>query len=249
MLLFGRAIQGLSSAGSYSLIKIVLADNTSLEDNAKNNTVFALVSGISFSVGPIVGGYLTDANWRYCFVFPIPIAVLAQIILIFVRKELKGGDFDIKKNGLVAALKTIDCVGAISFIFGTGLIILGITWGGAPYAWDSAAVIVPLVLGSIIFVGFFYYQYLCESGRLFQRLLPKQVPMLPWALFSKKDAFLLSVIGFGGGSALYSAFYFMSIYWNVAEGLSPGQAGTQLLYYTPGLGGMWTFLIRMDFVS
>ena len=62
MLLLGRAIQGLSAAGIMNIIKIVLADKVSLEDNAKNNTIFSLVAGISYSVGPVIGGYLTNVG-------------------------------------------------------------------------------------------------------------------------------------------------------------------------------------------
>lgn len=54
-------------------VMIILADNVSLEDNAKNNSVFAFVGGVAYSVGPVVGGYLTDADWRYCFVVSIPV--------------------------------------------------------------------------------------------------------------------------------------------------------------------------------
>jgi MFS family permease len=56
MLLFGRALQGVSAAGINNLMEIILSDKVSLKDNAKNSTIFALVSGLSFSVGPIIGG-------------------------------------------------------------------------------------------------------------------------------------------------------------------------------------------------
>lgn len=52
---------------------------------------------------------------------------------------------------------------------------------------------------------------------------------------------LIMAINFGTGVSLVSAFYFISIYWELAEGYSASQAGVQLLYYTPGLGvGVYT---------
>jgi MFS family permease len=57
MLLLGRALQGTSAAGIMNIIVIVLSDKVSLEDNAKNNTLFTLVAAVSYSVGPVVGGY------------------------------------------------------------------------------------------------------------------------------------------------------------------------------------------------
>ncbi len=58
MLLLGRALQGVSSAGLMATVMIILADNVSLEENAKNNSVFAIVSGVAYSIGPVVGGYV-----------------------------------------------------------------------------------------------------------------------------------------------------------------------------------------------
>jgi MFS family permease len=56
MLLLGRALQGTSAAGIMSIIMIVLADKVSLKENAKNSTIFTLVSSIGYSVGPVIGG-------------------------------------------------------------------------------------------------------------------------------------------------------------------------------------------------
>jgi MFS family permease len=44
MLLFGRAIQGLSAAGILNMIKIVLADKVTLAEQSKNTTIFSLIS-------------------------------------------------------------------------------------------------------------------------------------------------------------------------------------------------------------
>ena len=59
MLLLGRAFQGLGFAGLGVVTKIVLSDKVSLKENATNNTLFALLSGLSVGVGPVIGGYLT----------------------------------------------------------------------------------------------------------------------------------------------------------------------------------------------
>ena len=251
MLLLGRALQGVCSAGVGSLQKIILSDNVSLEDNSKNSTIFSLISGFSFSVGPIIGGFLTAANWRYCFVLSIPITVISHFLVFFLlRQELLRGTHDRRQadhGSFVSALATIDLGGGLLFIFGAGLIILGITWAGSTYPWASAAVIVPLVIGGLSFLGFFVYEYLAEPGRPIARLFPRMKAMIPWSLFEKKDAIMLSIITFATGSALYSAFYFISIYWNVAEGLTPSQAGIQLLYYVPGIGGTYCFHSSLSF--
>lgn len=196
-------------------------------------------------MGPVVGGYLADASWRYCFVLPVGLAALSHILIIFLmRDELvkgnaaraAGNDGGSRRTNYVSGLFSIDWVGAFLFIVGVGLIILALQWGGTQYAWNSAATIVPFVIGGILVVAFFVHEYLLGPGRITARLLPRQVPMIPSTLFRKKDTFLLMVINFSAGISLVSAFYFISYYWQLAEGYSSSKAGVQLLYYTPGLG-------------
>jgi hypothetical protein len=139
-------------------------------------------------------------------------------------------------SNYMVGLQSIDWLGMVLFILGVGLIILAVQWGGTSYAWDSAATIVPFVVGGILFVAFFGHEYLLGPGRFTSRLLPKQVPLIPSTLFRKKDAWLLMVINFSAGISLVCAFYFISYYFQLAEGYSSSKAGMQLLYYTPGLG-------------
>lgn len=198
-------------------------------------------------MGPVIGGYLAEASWRYLFVLPVGIAVLA-IILIFLlmRKELVRGRAaanagESRRSGYISGLASIDWPGLIMFILGVGSIILAVQWGGTQYDWDSAAVVAPFVIGGILCVAFFGYEYLLGPGRAIARLFPQQVPMIPSTLFRKQDTSLLMVINFSAGISLVSAFYFISYYWQLAEGYSSSQAGVQLLYYTPGLGfGVYT---------
>ena len=46
MLLLGRALQGLGAAGIMSLSRIILSDGATLAENAWNNSLLSLVSGV-----------------------------------------------------------------------------------------------------------------------------------------------------------------------------------------------------------
>ncbi|KAF1943232.1 MFS general substrate transporter [Clathrospora elynae] len=242
MLLLGRALQGLGAAGIISLSRIILSDGATLAEISTNNSILSLISGLSYAVGPVIGGYLVDAGWRYLFVLPIGIAFLAILIIFFLmRKELVQGHViakagESRRLGYISGLAIIDWPGIFMFILGIGCIILALQWGGTQYTWASAAVVVPFVLGGILCVSFFGYEYLLGPGRAVARLFPNQVPIVPSALFRKKDTALLMIINFSAGISLVSAFYFISYYWQLAEGYSPKKSGVQLLYYTPGLG-------------
>ncbi|KAF4152313.1 hypothetical protein CNMCM6069_002250 [Aspergillus lentulus] len=240
MLLLGRALQGTSSAGIMNIIMIVLADRVSLRENARNNSIFVFVGGLGYGVGPVVGGYLTDSNWRYCFLVPIPIAFISHIVIfVLLRNELVEGTVFKKgsrSSTVLPALATLDIVGAVLFIFGVGLIILGTAWGGPTYPWSSPEVLAPLIVGGACFVLFFLYEYFLEPGRLFARIFPKQVPMLPYSMFARRDTIWLAVLEFSSGAAMYSVFYFIGIYFTLVEAYPASRAGINLLYYIPGLG-------------
>jgi len=208
----------------------------------------------SYAIGPVIGGYIADAGWRYVFVLPVGVAVLAiLVIFLLMRKEVVQGHATAKAGksrrlGYISGVRIIDWPGMIMFILGIGLIILAIQWGGTSYAWSDAATVAPLVIGAILCIGFFIYEYLLGPDRVVARIFPKQVPMIPSTLFRKKDTSLLMIINFSAGISLVSAFYFISYYWQLAEGYSPSKAGTQLLYFTPGLGvGVYlaSFLCRI----
>ncbi|GLA93050.1 hypothetical protein AtubIFM57143_010029 [Aspergillus tubingensis] len=243
MLLLGRALQGIGSAGLNNIIMIVLADKVSLKENARNKSLFTIFGGVGYAVGPVIGGYLTDSNWRYCFVVPIPIAVLSHImIFVLLRNDLVDGTMFKKGSrwsSILPALATIDLGGSVLFIFGVGLIILATTWGGATYPWSSPQVLAPLIIGAICFIAFFVYEYLLEPGKLFARIFPKHVAMLPYSLFERRDTIWLAIVNFSTGVASYSIFYFVSIYYILVAGYSPSKAGLDLLYYIPGLGAIY----------
>ncbi|KAG8530659.1 uncharacterized protein KY384_004014 [Bacidia gigantensis] len=241
MLLFGRALMGVAAAGMLNIIKIVLADKVSLEENAKNNTTFAIVGGVSFGIGPVIGGYLTSASWRWAFIINIPIAALAMVLIwVLLRKELVGpsstSDSQGRSQRILTRFATLDYGGFILFVSGITLIILGTTWGGATYAWSSSAVIIPIALGGVLFLAFWIYEYLMTPGNFLSRLFPSQEPMIPLTLFTKRDLPLLAWISFSTGSAMYSIFYFVGIYFTVVKGYEASKAGIQLLYYLPGIG-------------
>jgi hypothetical protein len=157
-----------------------------------------------------------------------------RIELVQGRAVGKAGES--RHLGYISGLAIIDWPGLVMFVLGVGLIILAVQWGGTQYAWNSPAVVAPLILGGVLCATFFGYEYLLGPGRAVARMFPRQVPMIPSTLFRKKDTALLMVINFSAGISMVSAFYFISYYWQLAEGYSSSQAGIQLLYYTPGLG-------------
>lgn len=249
VLLLGRAIQGVGAAGVNISVRVILADKVSLADYALNWTVFALFSGVGFSIGPVIGGYLTQASWRWCFAINLPVGVLAIILVVVVlRRELLGPQPIPEIEGeehralgrrarFSARLMTIDYVGQVLFLFGLGLLILAFTWAGGTYGWGSAAVIAPLVVGAVLSVAWVFYEYSMAPPHLMSRVFRSQRAMMPWELLAKRDISLLFFVNFDLGVCMFAVMYFMDLYFALVEGHSSSQAGLALLYFLPGLGG------------
>lgn len=246
MLLAGRAFQGLGCAGLLIITKIVLADKVSLQENAKNNTIFTVVGGIGYGIGPIVGGYLTQVSWRWCFIINIPLGVLGLLMAHFVlRHELLGPQNITNNDGtevttpqtFAARVATIDIPGQILFLFGMGLLVLGLTWAGSSpeYPWTSAKVLAPLIIGIVLLIFFVTYEYLLLPTHYLGLRSPTRKAMIPFTLLWKRNSSFLIYINFVTGMAMYAVFYFVDLYFALVQNYSSGQAGTNLIYYLPGL--------------
>ncbi|CAZ80449.1 unnamed protein product [Tuber melanosporum] len=244
MLLVGRAITGVSSAGLLVMMTVILSDKVSLKDNALQNTLFSLVAGASYSVGPVIGGWV---NWRWCFGLSIPICLLAHIAVLFVLKpelvkaqrhtDPETGE-ELSKRTFTQKISVIDWPGLALFLVSCISIILALTWGGATYPWDSPQVIVLLVVGGMLFLVFVWVEYSMEPGRWLEKKVrvPGKQAMIPAHLFYEKDIVILAFLNFAGGAALFAMFYFISVYFAIVEQYSASKAGLQLLFYLPGIG-------------
>ena len=247
VLLFGRALQGIGCSGVSISVRTILADKVSLKEYALNWTLFSLLSAITFSIGPVAGGYLTQVSWRWCFGINVPVGVLAIVIAFFLLRkdllgpqslpELEGRDTSSRRARLSVRLSTIDFGGQFLFLWGLGLIILALTWAGSSYAWSSVNVLAPLVIGCVLTLTWAGWEYLMAPNRMLARVFPTQRAMMPWALISQRDIGLLFIVNFAVGMAMFSVMYFLDLYFVLVQGNDPSTAGIALLYFLPGLGG------------
>ncbi|KAL2174928.1 uncharacterized protein P884DRAFT_229496 [Thermothelomyces heterothallicus CBS 202.75] len=276
VLLLGRALQGVGAAGVNISVRTILADRVSLAEYAKNWTTFAIVSGVSFGLGPVAGGYLTQISWRWCFAINLPVGVAGiALVALLLRKELVGplaiedvlrtaGGDGVAGDGtagyagrrrdpgtgigrFLLRLGTLDYGGQVLFLFGFGLLILGFTWAGGTYAWGSAPVVATLAVGGVLAVAWAAYEWAMAPGRAAARAFPMQKAMMPWRLLTHKDVGLLLGINFASGAAMFAIMYFMDLYFTLVKGHSSSEAGIALLYYLPGLGvGVYANMFFMN---
>lgn len=246
VLLLGRALQGVGASGINICVRTILADRVSLKEYALHWTLFAMVSAVSFSIGPVIGGYLNETSWRWCFAINLPVAVAAIILVIVLLRndllgpqplpELTNQDVNTHHGRFLARMGTLDYGGQFLFLWGLGLVILALTWAGGSYGWNTAHVLAPLIVGLVLTAAWVVYEYLMTPGKALARKFSTQRPMMPWELLSQRDIGLLFWVNFSIGTAMFSNMYFMDLYFALVEGNSSSKAGLSLLYFLPGLG-------------
>ncbi|KAH8588360.1 major facilitator superfamily domain-containing protein [Bisporella sp. PMI_857] len=257
VLLVGRGLQGTGCAGLNIIVRTCLADKVSLQDNAKNSTIFTFVAGIAYGIGPVIGGYLTEVTWRWCFIINIPIGVTGMFLAHFMlRKELLGPmrikrtdgiDELEKQQTFINRISTIDLGGQFLFLFGIGLLVLALTWGGSYYPWSHVSVIVTLIIGCVLIVAFFIWEYFMIPGHKLANSMPYRHAMIPLKLLWTRNAGIIIYINFITGMAMYAVFYFVDLYFTLVLEFGPSKAGTNIIYYLPGLGaGAYTAIFMCN---
>ncbi|TDZ31142.1 Protein SGE1 [Colletotrichum spinosum] len=142
--------------------------------------------------------YITSgASWRWCFAINLPVAFTGMLLIYFVlRSELLGPQpihsldetTDTgRRTTFAKRLQTIYVGGQVLFLFGFGLLVLGLTWAGATYSRSGPAVIVAIIMGVVLIVLFIAREYHLSLGRTLALRFPSQKAMIPWELFRSRD--------------------------------------------------------------
>ncbi|ERT01155.1 hypothetical protein HMPREF1624_02396 [Sporothrix schenckii ATCC 58251] len=116
-------------------------------------------------------------------------------------------------------LREFDYVGTVLFSGGLLLLMMGLNWGGALYAWTSAAVVSTLVLGAVALVAFLCWETFAH---------PKE-PLVPMHLFRNRGWNAATVLS-GVAASMYYAF---AIVWPSLCGLVWARADDPM--YAPWL--------------
>src|SRR5215471_2947360 len=205
-----RGLQGM--AGALLTPASLAMITTTFSGAARGNAIGLWTSwtGISFILGPTLGGWLVDVStWRVIFVINIPIA--AATLLILMRL---GGLHQARREDL-----RVDVPGAILCTAGLGLLVAGFI-EQPQLGWSD-----PLIIGA--FIG-----GLALLGAFVAYELRTPMPMLPLRLFRLRNFSVTNIETlsvYGGLSALST---FLTLYLIEFAGFSALQAGISLLPVT-----------------
>ncbi|KAH7929271.1 MFS general substrate transporter [Leucogyrophana mollusca] len=247
MVLAGRGIAGIGAAGLLTIVRTVMSDSASVDANNMQQSAMFLLYSVGFTIGPLIGGSLVSANFRWVFAINLPCTVLAMLLcFVILRGMVKGPRLDEElpmaalgeKPTWLTRLALIDWIGTFLFIGGGILILLALNWGPDD-AWKSIRVIISLIIGAILFALCIVWEYILERRQLSSvpvTAIYRAHPMLPLEMFTSYDICTVQYGCFVSGLVMFVMFYFVAIFMTIVTGLSPSKSGIQLLYFAPGMG-------------
>jgi MFS family permease len=182
--------------------------------------VYAGVSMLALSLGPLVGGLFTEyADWRWVFWVNLPVAAATIAMVLWTRPP-----------GRVEGGQRLDWAGLATLVPGLAAVVLALmqsnTWG-----WGSAAVLL-LLGGGLLLLGVFVVVEHRQTS-----------PLVQLRLFASRNFRGDSLVLFCVQFSLIALTVFGAIYVQDLLGFSPVEAGLGLLpltiplLFTAPLGG------------
>jgi EmrB/QacA subfamily drug resistance transporter len=112
---------------------------------------WAAIGGLAAALGPVVGGLLIVASWRWIFLVNVPIGLIAMVIGWWKLPHVPG--HDVKRPDPVAAALVTGGIAALTFA-----IVKVNDWG-----WDSPGIAVSFG-ASVVMLALFVWQCLRSSN-------------------------------------------------------------------------------------
>ncbi|KAJ7701234.1 iron permease [Mycena rosella] len=150
MMIGARSIGG---GGILTLTEIITADLVPLSERGLYQGLLGMIWCLASVSKTACGRHLSGTKtWRWLFYLNLPLAGLAfSLVVMYLSVNRPEGSIREK-------LGQVDWVGNGIVVVGTGLAIIGMTWGGIRYPWSSVEVLAPLIIGLSLLVVFAVYE-------------------------------------------------------------------------------------------
>ncbi|MCB0919520.1 MAG: MFS transporter [Actinobacteria bacterium] len=207
ILIIARALQGLGAALMMPTSIAIVSEAYAESRRGRALGTMAGVTAIFAAFGPLLGGALTQLNFRLVFYVNVPLAAATVILtLIFVNASRTRSD----------SRPQLDIPGLILFAVVAAGLIIGLTQG-RQWGWNSFATLALLVSAIAALALFIAVELRREDPMIDLRLLQR-----PNFAMSNLSQFAGGIVEFGLGALLP----LILILW---LGMSPATAGLALL--------------------
>ncbi|KAJ7911086.1 putative efflux pump antibiotic resistance protein [Mycena leptocephala] len=201
VLIVGRAISGLGSAGIFSGALLIVATVVPLRNRPLYTGMVGSMYGIASVAGPLMGGVFTDkVTWRWCFWINGPIAVITLIIMtIFFKTPPEIARRE--PTSFAKVFRRLD------------------PWGTAIFVPPSARIIALLVIFGVFMLLFIGIQIGSEHENA--TVSPR--------IFMQRSILAGSFYSFCSGAGFYILVYFLPLWFQAIKGVSAVKSGTDNL--------------------
>jgi EmrB/QacA subfamily drug resistance transporter len=214
MLIVSRLIQGMGGGGLLSLSQALIGQSVPPRDRAKYQGYIATVAVTASTIGPVVGGFLTEhLGWRSIFFFNLPILLLAMALVM--RLPARTTPFEHFRFDFPGLL--------LLAIFVSSLLI------AVEQVQDLSRLDVPLTIVLTILVILSVVLLILRERRASNPLIPLPLMRNPAIWRANATAFLY-------GGVMVAMLSFIPIYLRIVRGASAAEIGLLLLPMTASIG-------------
>ncbi len=215
VLIGARAVQGLGVGGLTALVQVVIASMVTPRERGRYSGYIGAVFALATVSGPLLGGLIVDSplGWRGCFFAPLPIAVLAFLVL---QRTLH--------LPVVKREVSVDFAGAGLIVGGVSILLVWVSLAGTDFDWISVTSAL-LVAGGLLVLALAVY----VEARVASE------PVIPLKLFKDRTMVLATVASAMIGVAMFGSTVFLSQYFQLSRGMSPTNAGLMSIAMVGGL--------------
>ena len=207
-LILFRAFQGIGAGAMMPITQAIIGDIFPPTQRAKWAGVLMSVFALATIVGPLLGGWITDSSlgWRWTFYVNAPVGVLA---LAFAAVALPG-HMSVRKH-------RIDYAGSALLVAAAVPLLLGLSWGGNTYPWQSWQIIGLFAFSVVMWVAFYFR----ERGAA--------EPVINPRLFENSIFTVSAVAGALQMAAMFGAIMFLPLFVQGVLGKSATNSGIILM--------------------
>ncbi len=217
-----RGLQGIGAGALFPIALAVIGDLFTPRERGRYQGLFGAVFGVSFLVGPFLGGYITDTiGWHWVFYVNLPIGLVALAVIASVLPNHR-------REG---ASPSLDYLGVAVFTLAVIPLLIGLTEkgftssGGQSYSWLDWRVGGLILLSAVLGAVFVFVESRAKE------------PIVPLDLFRDRTYSAAQAATFLISFAFFIGVIFMPRYFQAVRGISATASGYMVWPLLVGLMG------------